>query len=207
VLVANFRYEFPVFGLAQRNGLARALFAGWNVSGIFRYASGEPIPVPNAQNNLTQFLFRGANASFANRVPGQPLFTKDLNCGCIDPNKDFVLNPAAWSDPAPGTFGVSAPYYSDYRFARVYDESMSFGKVTRIRERVSLEFRVEFFNIFNRVRLTGPMNVNNAPTNDNALATQRRDAAGLVISGFGRIDNRNTESTPRSGQIALRLRF
>jgi hypothetical protein len=196
VLVANFRYEVPVFGLAQRNGLARALFAGWNVSGIFRYASGEPIPVPNAQNNLAQLLFRG---TFANRVPGQPLFTKDLNCGCIDPGKDLVLNPLAWSDPAPGTFGVSAPYYSDYRFARVYDESMSFGKVTRFRERMSFEFRVEFFNVFNRVRLNGP-------SNDNALATTRI-VNGVVTSGFGRIDNGSTASVPRSGQIALRLRF
>jgi carboxypeptidase family protein/TonB-dependent receptor-like protein len=205
VLVANFRYEVPVFGLAQRSGLARALFTGWNLSGIFRYASGEPIPVPNAQNNLDQLLFR---RTFANRVPGQPLFTKNPNCGCVDPRKDLILNPLAWSDPAPGTFGVSAPFYSDYRFARVYDESMSFGKVTKFRERMSLEFRVEFFNIFNRVRYSLPVSVTTNPlNNDNALATPRRDAAGNLISGFGRIDIGNTASAPRSGQIALRLRF
>ncbi len=197
VLVTNFRYEVPSFGFVNRTGLTRMLLAGWNVSGIFRYSSGEPIPVPVAQNNLAQLLFRG---TFANRVAGQPLFTKDLNCGCIDPSKDFVLNPAAWSDPAAGTFGVAAPFYSDYRFARVYDESLSFGKVTKIRERMSFEFRAEFFNVFNRVRLAGP-------DNGNALATQRRDANNLVVSGFGRIDNRNTASAPRSGQIALRLRF
>jgi len=197
VLVTNFRYEFPNFGFANRNGLTRTLLTGWTVSGILRYASGEPIPVPGAQNNLASLLFRG---TFANRVPGQPLFTKDLNCGCIDPSKDFVLNPAAWSDPAPGTFGVAAPFYSDYRFARVYDESISFGKVTKLRERMTFEFRAEFFNVFNRVRL-------NSPENGNALATQRRDANNLAVSGFGRIDNRNTASVPRSGQIALRVRF
>src|SRR5262245_180159 len=201
VLVTNFRYEFPNFGFAKRNGLTRTLLTGWTVSGILRYASGEPIPVPVAQNNLASLLFRG---TFANRVPGQPLFTKDLNCGCIDPSKDFVLNPAAWRDPALGTFGVAAPFYSDYRFARVYDESMGFGKVTKLRERITFEFRAEFFNVFNRVRLNLPTTGGN---NDNALQTQRRDAAGLVISGFGRIDNRNTASVPRSGQIALRVRF
>jgi hypothetical protein len=46
---------------------------------------------------LSTLLFRGR---FSSRVPGQPLFLKDLNCHCIDPNKEFVLNPAAWSDPA-----------------------------------------------------------------------------------------------------------
>jgi len=197
VLVTNFRYEVPNFGFINRNRMTRTLLGGWTISGILRYASGEPIPVPGAQNNLSQLLFRSA---LANRVPGQPLFTKDLNCGCIDPSKDFVLNPAAWSDPAPGTYGVGAPYYSDYRFARVYDESLSFGKVTRIRERMTFEFRAEFFNVFNRVRLSGP-------ANDNALATQLRGANGLAISGFGRIDNRSTSSAPRSGQIALRIRF
>jgi len=54
-----------------------------------------------------------------NRVAGEPLFTKDLNCHCIDPNKDFVLNPKAWSDVPQGQWGFSAPYYNDYRQARV----------------------------------------------------------------------------------------
>ncbi|MBO0857808.1 MAG: TonB-dependent receptor [Chloracidobacterium sp.] len=197
VFVASFRYEVPAFGLSKRNWFTRGALLGWNVSGILRYASGVPILAPSAQNNVGSLLFRG---TFANRVPGQPLFLKDLNCGCIDPSKDFVLNPAAWVDPAPGQLGVSAPYYSDYRTSRIYDESMSFGKMTRFRERMSLEFRVEFFNIFNRVLLANP-------NSGNALATQVRLPDGTAQSGFGRIDNRNTASAPRSGQVALRFRF
>ncbi|HEY6402279.1 MAG TPA: hypothetical protein VI479_12770, partial [Blastocatellia bacterium] len=197
VLVASFRYEVPAFGLSNRNRLTRLALQGWNVSGILRYSSGVPIQVPGAQNSIASLLFRG---SFANRVAGQPLFTKDLNCGCIDPGKDFVLNPAAWADPAPGQLGVSAPYYSDYRTARIYDESMSFGKITRFRERMSLEFRVELFNVFNRVRFANP-------ESGNALATQRRLPNGTAQSGFGRVDNRNTASAPRTGQLALRFRF
>ena len=77
---------------------------------------------------------------------------------------------------------------------------MSFGKVTRFGERMGLEIRVEFFNIFNRVRLANP-------ESGNALATQRRTAAGVPQSGFGRIDGSNPGNLPRSGQIALRLRF
>ena len=133
--------------------VAKLNLAGWNISGILRYGSGEPIPVPNGQNNLATLLFRG---TYANRVEGQPLFTKDLNCGCIDPRKDFVLNPAAWADPAPGTFGQAAPFYSDYRFARVYDENLSFGKITKFSERTSLEFRAEFFNALNHASFADP---------------------------------------------------
>jgi hypothetical protein len=197
VFVASFRYEVPAFGLSNRNWLTRGALQGWNVSGIMRYASGVPIQVPAAQNNIASLLFRG---TFANRVAGQPLFTKDLNCGCIDPSRDFVLNPAAWADPAPGQLGVSAPYYSDYRTSRIYEESMSFGKITRFRERMSLEFRVEFFNVFNRVRLANP-------DSTNARDIQRRLSDGTPQSGFGRVNNQNTASAPRTGQIALRFRF
>ena len=58
-------------------------------------------------------VFRGGTN--ANRVPGEPLFLKDPNCGCFDPNKEFMLNPAAWTDPGPGQWGTAAAYYSDYR--------------------------------------------------------------------------------------------
>ena len=54
---------------------------------------------PRRQNNLSAALFQN---TFSNRVPGVPLFTQDLNCHCFDPNKTFVLNPAAWTDPARG---------------------------------------------------------------------------------------------------------
>ncbi|HYP14454.1 MAG TPA: TonB-dependent receptor, partial [Bryobacteraceae bacterium] len=86
VFVTAFTYEIPGFG----NRLVKAVAGGWSLGGVLRYASGLPIMVPSANNNLNSLLFRG---TYANRVPGEPLFLKDLNCHCIDPNKEFVLNP------------------------------------------------------------------------------------------------------------------
>ena len=127
------------------------MLSGWTFGGILRYSSGKPIRVPQGQNSLNSILFRsGVNAS---RVPGQPLFTKDLDCGCIDPNKDFVLNPNAWTDPPAGQFGTAANYYNDYRYARRPDEQLSLGKEFRITESKRLQIRAEFFNVFNRVAL------------------------------------------------------
>jgi len=57
-------------------------------------------------------------------LAGVPLFTKDLNCRCFDPNTTFVLNPQAWTDPAPGQWGTAAPYYSDYRTRRRPQENL-----------------------------------------------------------------------------------
>jgi len=168
------------------------------LGGVLRYASGKPIRVPQAQNALSSLLFRGTNV---NRVPGEPLFTKDLNCHCFDPNKEFVLNPKAWADPAAGEWGTAAAYYNDYRYARRYDEQMSVGKVFRIRERMSFQLRAEFFNVFNRTYL-------NNPDSGNAKATQTVDPkTGLTTSGFGRINNGSTFAPPRSGQIVARFQF
>ena len=156
-----------------------------------------PILAPVAQNNLSTLLFRG---TFANRVQGQPLFLKDLNCHCIDPNKDFVLNPAAWSDPASGQFGTAAAYYNDYRYQRRPAESANFGRAFRIRESMSFEIRGEFFNVFNRTQI-------NTPDSTNALATPTRNSAGVPASGFGRINAGSLYSNPRSGQLLARFRF
>ena len=72
-----------------------------------------------------------------NRVEGQDLFKKDLNCHCFDSNKDLLLNSAAWVNPDPGKFGVAAAAYSNYRAQRVPDEQLSLGRLFRIREGIS----------------------------------------------------------------------
>jgi hypothetical protein len=196
VLVTAFTYELPRLG----NSFTKKAFGGWTVGGLLRYASGLPIPVPTANNNLGTVLLRSSGSTFANRVPGQPLFTQDLNCHCFDPNKTFVLNPAAWSDPAPGQFGTSAPYYSDYRFQRRPDEQVSFGRTFRIREGMSFQVRGEFFNIFNRTEV-------NNPSISNALATPTVNSRGQTTSGFGFINTGSVAFGPRSGQIVGQFRW
>ena len=134
----------------------------WQIGTLLRYGSGLPIPSPTSTNSLATYLFQ---STLFNRVPGVPLFTQDLNCHCFDPNKTFVLNPAAWSNPAAGQWGTAAAYYSDYRYQRRPVENMSLGRVFRIKERANLQIRAEFTNIFNRTET-------NNPTATNALATQ-----------------------------------
>ncbi len=84
VLVPAFNYETPTLGSQKWEQM---LTKGWTIGGIFRYSSGLPIQVPTANNALSSVLEQG---TFVNRVPGQPLFLKDPNCHCINPNADFV---------------------------------------------------------------------------------------------------------------------
>jgi len=198
VFVTGFNYVLPAVGFMSRSAAAKQIFSGWTIGGILRYSSGKPIRVPQAQNNLNSLLFRSTNA---NRVAGEPLFLKDLNCHCIDPNADFVLNSKAWADPAPGQWGTAAAYYSDYRYARRPDEQLSIGKMFRLKESMSFQVRAEFFNIFNRLQL-------NNPDSGNALAAQAR-AAGVPTSGFGRVNPGGVfgDRPARSGQIVARFQF
>ena len=179
------------------------------------YQSATPIHVPFAQNNIAyhlslcapQSVFGGCNsspyynaqASHMNRVAGQPLFTTELNSK-FDPYKEFVLNPAAWSNPAPGTFGTTSAYLNDYRYRRQQNENLSLARIFRVREGMNLSIRMELMNAFNRVRIPNP-------TADNALAPQvRNPVTGNTQSGFGYI-NPFPAGGQRTGQFVARFMF
>ena len=192
ITVVAFSYEVPAF---SGNRFVRAILGGWTFGGMVRYASGMPVPVPASQNQLAALVFQNTTM---NRVEGQPLFIKNLNSDEYDPNADFVLNPAAWSNPGPGQFGTSPAYYDDFRYQRRPDEQLSVGRSFRIRNRARFEIRGEFFNAFNRIQL-------NNPDAGNPLQTQQRNAQGVPTAGFGRINTGSVFGPPRSGQIVTRL--
>jgi len=177
----------------------------WTYGAFLQYSSGTPIPVPSANSSLNSYLFQGS--SFANRVPGQPLTTVDLNCHCYDPNSTFVLNPKAWVDPAPGQFGSSAGYYSDYRTQRRPIENMNLGRTFRVKENITFNIRMELTNVFNRAFWSDPTAVN-------ANAQQTRLANGNTSAGFGKILTTTPTAfgsvanlLPRQGVIVGRFTF
>ena len=182
---------------AALKGLAFAM-SNWTLGAFVAYSSGLPIQAPAAQNQLAALLFRG---TFANRVPGQPVFKQDLNCHCFDPNKEFVLNRDAWSDPAQGTWGTSAAYYSDYRFQRRPVENLAFGRTFNFGgdRHMNINIRAEFNNIFNRTYM-------NNPVVPNAGATQTL-TNGRPTAGFGWINTASVQSAPRNGTIVGRFTF
>ena len=165
---------------------------------MLSYGSGLPILAPTSTNNLSTLLFR---STFFNRVPDVPLYLTDLNCHCIDPTQQLVLNPAAWSNPTDGQWGTSAPYYNDYRYERRPAESMSFGRIFRIRESIALTVRMNFQNIFNRTQLQNP-------TATNPLAPTTHAANGELTGGFGFVNYLGGDFTsPRQGTLEMRFQF
>jgi hypothetical protein len=197
VSVIAAHYTLPSWG---SNRVVSHVVRDWTLGAVLQYASGLPIPAPASNNRLSTLLFQ--NTVF-NRVPGAPLFLKDLNCHCIDPTKDLVLNPAAWTDAPDGQWGTSAYYYNDYRYERRPNESISVGRVFRIKERYALTFRMNFTNIFNRIEMANP-----AFTNATAPTT-RNTTTGFLTGGFGFINyvGGSTFTPPRQGTAELRFSF
>jgi hypothetical protein len=187
------------------NKIVSWVLRDWEVNAYLQYASGLPIPSPPATTSLANQLFQ---PTLADRVPGVDLYTHDINCHCFDPSKTFILNPAAWVNPPQGTFGTASPFYSDYRYARHPIENLGLGRVFRLKERFSLEMRVDFANIFNRTYLNNPTATGfSNPQSTNASGP----LAGLNSGGFGYINLAVSPTTPyaqpRNGTIVLRIRF
>ncbi len=156
------------------NRIVSAVTGGWQLGAFLQYGSGLPLTPPSANtaNNL------GASEMIRT---GAPLYLKDLNCGCINPYVDQVLNPAAWKNPTAGTFGPGPTtlYYTDFRQARRPLENFNIGRNFRIKERMSLQIRAEFSNIFNRLQIGNPSTVSpNAPP-------IKSGTTGYYTSGFG----------------------
>jgi len=226
MFVVSFTYLTPKLAAGSGATGTKALswlLRDWTFSAVMRYQSGALLPTPPSNNNLLSDLGRGpannpalwgGGTTFYNRNPGVPLFLVNPNSK-FDPTTQLVLNPAAWTDAAPGQFGVSAPYYSDFRWQRQPSESLGFGRIFRVGKegRYSLQIRSEFTNIFNRMVYSTPsdgagflglVNPATPPGNQNAFAGQ----SSLLSSGFGYVNWFNgAGATPRSGKIIARFQF
>ncbi len=122
----------------------RALSNGWQLNSLLAFHGGQPFSV-HAQGDVS-----GTNEG------------NDRADQIGDPRKGFQgqkpnaawLDPAAFANPTPGTFGTSrrnayyAPGYSDV--------DLSVFKDTRIKERLTIQFRAEMFNLFNRTNFAPP---------------------------------------------------
>ena len=192
-LSINYRVPAPA-----GNKIVSEVLRDWAVGATVTYASGLPILAPTSTNNLSSVLFR---STYYNRVPGVNPFLKDLNCHCIDPTKDLVLNKDAWVNPAAGQWGTAAPYYNDYRFERRPSESMTMGRVFAIKERMRFTVRMNFTNILNRTQLQNPTTT---PSSSTAFSSQ-----GLLTGGYGFINYQggSTFLPPRQGTLEMRFTF
>jgi hypothetical protein len=179
--VANYVYQIPSLRRLVA-GAPHLLADGWQTTGILTLQTGQPLTV------LT-----GVNNSSTGEGTDRPDLIGDPNAGPHTVMKWF--NTAAFAMNAPLAFGnagrniVQGPSFKNFDFALM--------KNTRIKEVSNVEFRAEFFNVFNHPNFALPANIQTAP-NFGAI-TQTPDVAQNNV-GLG-------SGGPRLIQFGLKFSF
>jgi hypothetical protein len=193
---SNFIYRSPE--LRGQNLLLREILAGWELSPIITWQSGQPITInPGNSNNAYGELnkgdgcFSGCSNDRADRVPGVPL--KVRQGGRANWTKHYY-NEAAFTTRHDGTFGNSGRNLIQGPPSFNVDSSLM--KNWSILEKYQLQFRFELFNATNHPVMSNPSaNPGDAGGSANASINNGN-------GGFG-----GTSNTTRIGQAALKLTF
>ena len=171
-LAISYLLELP-FGKGHRflseESVLERIFGGWQIGGVHRYQSGLPLVVSYGAPAATDFLnVFGVRGNLRPNLTGQPLTTQNaaeglrytfLNQAGFAPPPNYTAAPTSdVTDPAyaayygdPNRFFGNAPaVIDDVRGQPVYAESLNVIKKARIGGDAVLEFRAEFFNLFNR---------------------------------------------------------
>ena len=164
------------------------LVQGWQVGGILTVQSGPPF------NPTIGFDQAGLlTTQRPNLIPGNGPGNIILGLG----NINQYATPIGFSLPAPGTVGdlgrdaFYAPGIVDTDFSILKDTA-----ITKISEQFRVQFRAEFFNIFNHPNF-GPPSA--------TVFTQGVDGGATYNSTFGKITT--TLTNPRQIQFGLKIVF
>ncbi len=143
---AAFSYALPEFSSHKRLG------AGWALNTILTAQSGRPVPIVSA--NDTSGLGGVAVSNFHQRPNMVPGVNPVVGNWKSSPDGIGYLNAAAFVQPAEGTFGTMQR--NSIYGPRFWNLDFAVTKDTRITERLSLQLRAEFFNIFNHPNFALP---------------------------------------------------
>ena len=145
---AYLNYDIPGLGRGPQ-----FLTHGWEVNSILKFQNGEPVNVLSGTDNSGT----GENEDRASIIG--PSLNKNRSVQ-LQPSGGYAaqyLNSASFTTPAPGTYGnlsryaITGPGFGDVDMSLIKNFPL-------YKELVHAQFRVEMFNIFNRVNLAAPVN-------------------------------------------------
>ncbi|MGA8345285.1 MAG: TonB-dependent receptor [Candidatus Sulfotelmatobacter sp.] len=192
LFAASVSYSIPMH---SGDTALRAILGNWSVDGIARARSALPV---NVQSGCELAIVNGVACPRADLVSGQPLylFGSQYLGG-------KALNPAAFTAPPAGEQGTLSRnallgfgmWQLDTALRRQFD----------IRERVHLQFRAEFFNIFNHPNFASPV--------ADIVDANFGQSLSMLATGMGSGGASGGQTPlhqiggPRSVQLALKLQF
>jgi hypothetical protein len=180
VIHATYDLPFGAGNTAREHPWVQRLIGNWQLSGIQTFDSGLPFTPQLSYNPSNDGDTRNPVRPSLN-----PNFTGPLILG--GPNQFF--NPSAFVQPLPGTYGNAGRNILEG--PGLAETDLSLTKKFSLSERLSMQFRSEFFNLFNRANFNNPNPV------VYALATGGPSPTAGVIT--------STSTTSRQIQFGLKL--
>lgn len=151
IFVLSYAYQLPYgkgkhFG-SGAGGASNAILGGWQISGITTLESGLPFTVTNGFDNAN--INPSSETQRGDQLPGVALVSSGFQ---QDPQHWY--NPAAFALPPAYTFGTLGR--NTLRGPKSIDFDFALFKNFQFTESKSLQFRSEFFNVFNNVNFAPP---------------------------------------------------
>jgi hypothetical protein len=205
--VISYTYDLPFARwLPNKTGVAAILLGGWQIAGITRFTTGVPITLTDSSMGYDRSLcgcdlygILGTNAVDLPNYDGTSI--KKLNPRSN--NYEYFANTYIPDPQNPGNFIPASPFSfaavgtgGDVRRRFLHgpginNTDVSLVKTTHVTERVAVDFRVEFFNVFNHTQFNNP--------NGDINAGQPSGPNGFGVVG--------SAADPRIGQAAIKINF
>jgi hypothetical protein len=174
--VISYSYDLPL--TKSVSGVQGKLLSGWTISGITRFTTGFPVTLTESDDAS----LCGCSGADVPNYNGQPIHFLDIR------KTGMWFDSAPFSAETPGVPGNSRRRF--FHGPGINNWDFSLQKNTPITERTNLQFRAEFFNIFNHAQFMGGANGNSV--------------TGDVLGSLGLV----TGVLPgRVGQVALKFSF
>jgi hypothetical protein len=182
-LLVSYSYDLP-FGRGRRffssvSGLSDKLISGWGINGITTLQAGFPLTLNTSSNPLSAY---GVGTLRPDYVAGCNI----AESGSAQQKLNNWFNTACFTQPPDASLGSLGRTVTGTRMAGIANYDFSVFKGFAVTERINLQFRSEFFNIFNRVQFGPP-------------------GETLGTANFGVIGS--TLGNPRLVQFSLRANF
>jgi hypothetical protein len=168
--VMSYSYDLPF--AKSTNGAKGKLLAGWTVTGITRFTTGFPVTLTESDDAS----LCGCSGADVPNYNGQPIHFLDIR----KTGQWFDTSP--FSPETTGVFGNTRRRF--FHGPGINNWDFSLHKDTAITERTNLEFRAEFFNVFNHAQFS--------------------HVTGDILGSFGQVTGARA---PRIGQVALKFSF
>jgi len=179
--VASYTYDLPFQQLVpSHSGVAYRVLSGWELSGITRFTTGVPVAISQSGDlSLCGCENLGTGAVDLPNYTGQPLQFFNPR---TSPSYQYFSTDVFTSEQ------LGVPGDSNRRFFHgpgLNNWDVSLFKNVRFTERISMDIRAEFFNVFNHAQFGNPV-------------------GNFTQSNFGQI---TSALSPRIGQIAAKIHF